>query len=312
MNTRKQENLRNMAQIPNIHNEEYFPYKEACMRYYLPIQPDSLVLDVGGGHDPVQWADLVIDKYPNDTYHRDGAEAKILKDKTIIADATRLPFKDKSFDFIFCKHVVEHMKDREQVTAILNELSRIGKFGLITSPSEICERILGWDFHVWFVNNKDGKILFRKKQTPLPPWGYLIRVTTSSESRNTREWSDLYNKFIPFFEMQYLWEDSIEFDFIEDDEMIFPYEDKKFCLDYVQNKRTVIPNWIEKKKDGIRRKLFLKKREKTKQERLKRAFATLICPSCRSEEMEKEKNKIICRNCSKEYQKNNGVWNLDF
>src|SRR6056300_959718 len=48
----------------------------------------------------------------------------------------RLPYKDKEFDFVYCRHVIE---DLWNPVNALKEISRITKAGYIETPSALCE-----------------------------------------------------------------------------------------------------------------------------------------------------------------------------
>jgi hypothetical protein len=53
-----------------------------------------------------------------------------------------LPFPDKSFDFIYCRHVLEDMYDP---FLLIREMSRVGKAGYVEMPSPIAELCRGID-----------------------------------------------------------------------------------------------------------------------------------------------------------------------
>ena len=87
----------------------------------LPIKPTDLVLDVGSGDNPHPAADVLLERYV-DGFHRFGG---LVADRPIIlADACKMPFPDKAFDFVIAFHVLEHINDPE---AFLRELMRVGK-----------------------------------------------------------------------------------------------------------------------------------------------------------------------------------------
>ena len=54
-------------------------------------------------------------------------------DDRVLASATRLPFKEKSFDSIICLNVVEHLPKKEGITA-LEELSLCSRQVIVTTP----------------------------------------------------------------------------------------------------------------------------------------------------------------------------------
>ena len=86
-----------------------------------------------------------------------------------------LPFPDKSFDFIYCRHVVE---DFVYPDLVLSEMNRVGKAGFIETPSPLVELTRGIDgcpqsekyrgyiHHKWLVWN-DGLALHLVEKAPI-------------------------------------------------------------------------------------------------------------------------------------------------
>jgi SAM-dependent methyltransferase len=130
----------------------------------LGIEPDHLVVDVGSGQDPHPRANVLCDKYVEDSTER-ASHAGLRADRPlIIADATNTPFPAKAFDFAFCAHLLEHMADP---AALLSELERIAGAGYIETPSKIYEKLYGWSFHRWFVSIEDERLVLEAKDRPI-------------------------------------------------------------------------------------------------------------------------------------------------
>lgn len=105
------------------------------------------VLDVGPGNEPFPLAQVVVEKYPDDDTHRawraegrrrsfDPGEREV-----IVADVCALPFTDKSFDYVWCSAVLEHV---EEPGKAVDELCRVGKSGALIVPhfaSELASQI---------------------------------------------------------------------------------------------------------------------------------------------------------------------------
>ncbi len=69
----------------------------------LPIKRDALVLDVGSGSNPHPAADVLLEKYVDITHRY----SPLVADRpTILADACKMPFKDKAFDYVIAFHVL--------------------------------------------------------------------------------------------------------------------------------------------------------------------------------------------------------------
>lgn len=91
------------------------------------------VLDVGPGHAPLPWATDTVDF----------VEVPGVRN-FIKCDLTRepLPFPDKTFDFVFCRHLLEDSWNPFPVCA---EMQRVGKAGYIETPSPVAEMCRGVD-----------------------------------------------------------------------------------------------------------------------------------------------------------------------
>ena len=98
------------------------------------IKPDDKVLEVGPGHAPFKRANEAVDFV-------DVPGLSIPLHKCDMG-SERLPFEDKSFDFVFCRHTLEDMYNPFN---LVKEMSRVGKAGYIETPSPIAELGRGVD-----------------------------------------------------------------------------------------------------------------------------------------------------------------------
>ena len=95
-----------------------------------------------------------------------------------------LPFKDKSFDLVLCFEVIEHL-DKANALYILNELKRIGKHVLVTTPPKFQPQTIlddnPWQIHKCVITKHDlqskgfkvrgtGPIRFFGKYIPIESW----------------------------------------------------------------------------------------------------------------------------------------------
>src|SRR3954447_8604716 len=100
------------------------------------IGPNDRVLDVGGGLRPLSRADVILDTNPMEELiepigagpQRFSRETWIVHD---VNDKRGLPFADQSFDFVFCSHLLEDVRDP---IFVCQELQRVGKRGYIETP----------------------------------------------------------------------------------------------------------------------------------------------------------------------------------
>lgn len=128
----------------------------------LPIRNSDLVLDVGSGSSPHPAADVLAERYI-DPKHR--YSAMVIDRPTVLADACKMPFRDKTFDFVIAFHVLEHISDP---SSFLNELQRIGKAGYIETPNAVFERLVPYDVHLLEIMNINDMLIINKKAAARP------------------------------------------------------------------------------------------------------------------------------------------------
>jgi hypothetical protein len=161
------------------------------------IAPDAKVLEIGPGSVPFKRANAYVDFVPID-----GLDNFFLLDP--ISQA--LPFEDKSFDFVYARHVLE---DSWNPFALCGEMSRVGKSGFIETPSPLAECARGVDggsppfrgyhHHRWIIWVAGKELRF---VTKYPFLEYLKFEEDSLEDalKTQRYWNT-----------HYLWEDRINF-----------------------------------------------------------------------------------------------------
>jgi SAM-dependent methyltransferase len=107
----------------------------------LYIPRDALVLDVGAGHNPCIRADVLLEKYVEDTsQHRCGRTVRPCGLPLVIGDALEMPFLDGVFDYAICRHVLEHVS---KPAVLAEECNRVSKRGYMEAPSPLIEIIHG-------------------------------------------------------------------------------------------------------------------------------------------------------------------------
>jgi ubiquinone/menaquinone biosynthesis C-methylase UbiE len=98
-------------------------------------------------------------------------DLKIPPGKNFIqADAENLPFKDKEVDFLFCRHVFEHIEHPE---IACKEIIRVAKRGYIQTPTRFWERMFTKPRgeHRWIVETEGEKLVFTPKTyDQVPGW----------------------------------------------------------------------------------------------------------------------------------------------
>lgn len=183
----------------------------------IALPNTARVLEIGGGQDPHPAADVIVEKFLDDNTHRmnhmgavtkstiqkftsDGITDVPFEPIIIQADVVDLPFEDKSFDFIICKDVLEHVLDIQQAA---REISRVGKAGLIDVPKLTSEWL--WpqcDMHVWTFT--DGLIAHRIAF--ISPFGNVMHEAFNEN----HEMQDAWCRSRHFFHCIKFWQDDVK------------------------------------------------------------------------------------------------------
>ncbi len=126
------------------------------------------VLDIGSGDRPHRDATHLLELHVSDDTER-GGPLKVLGKLLIQGNVEALPFRDKSFDYAYACHVLEHATDPGRACS---ELMRVARAGYIETPDPFYEQGYnypelerrGWPFHRWFVwVNEAGTLIFEPK-----------------------------------------------------------------------------------------------------------------------------------------------------
>ncbi len=113
----------------------YKPIPQIVERIAASIPEGATVLEVGPGGLPFPRATAFVDFVDVPAY----AKRPVFK---VDLTRERLPFEANSFDFVYCRHVLE---DSWNPFAICAEMSRVGKRGYIETPSPFAELCRGVD-----------------------------------------------------------------------------------------------------------------------------------------------------------------------
>lgn len=111
------------------------------------IRPGDRVLDIGNGGYPFRYATIVADRFVEKSPSRH--EGLVTGNKPFVqADIHELGFRDKTFDFIYCSHVLEVI---ENPLKACRELMRVGKRGYIETPILGKDGLFAWakDLQKW-------------------------------------------------------------------------------------------------------------------------------------------------------------------
>ena len=160
--------------------------------------PNWKVLDIGCGYTAHKKANIICDVQDLSEYYK-GRDFVKLEDKI-------LPFKDKEFDFVITSHVIEHVED---VNFFIKELQRISTKGYIELPTMLEDNLVfeNKNDHLWHMEFDDvnHQLLIRKRIQ------YLEPVLTVSVAKK------LARYFRQSLILELFWENSIEFNLMEND-----------------------------------------------------------------------------------------------
>jgi SAM-dependent methyltransferase len=232
----------------------------------LPIKSSDLVLDVGSGSNPHPAADVLLERYL-DPKHR--YTAMVIDRPTVLADACRMPFRDKAFDFVIAFHVLEHVPDP---AAFLRELQRVGKAGYIETPNAIFERLVPYDVHLLEIMNIKGKLLINKKSSAKPD-PFLNELDLIKHSG---KWNRFFYGNPKLFHVRYFWKDEINFEVLNPEVSSDWFEDPGTPA---QSEEAFVPGNGAK---GIRSRglAALRKWHRFKKRTVVHLFELLVCPEC--------------------------------
>jgi SAM-dependent methyltransferase len=128
----------------------------------MTIRNDDLVLEIGPGAYPHWRSDCLVDKFDNesctDVSQFGGLPQKTLGKPLFRMDGTTIPFKDKSFDYVICSHVLEHVHHSD-LPSFLAEIMRVGRRAYIEFPRTLYDFIYDFDVHLNLMDIVDGEII---------------------------------------------------------------------------------------------------------------------------------------------------------
>ena len=163
--------------------------------------PNWKVLDIGCGYGANNYATTISDIIDLSDHYKDKTFVKITEKK--------LPFKDKEFDFVISSHVAEHVED---ISYFLNELARVGKKGYIEVPTKLEDNLVFENkrAHIWHLVFDDvkNKLNISKKIQYIEP---VLTVST------IKKFNDYFRESLV---IELWWEDSIEFNIVENNPKI--------------------------------------------------------------------------------------------
>jgi SAM-dependent methyltransferase len=127
--------------------DDRFSYQQRYIGF--DIEPGQRVLDVGSGGYPFPYATVLTDRFVDNSPCR-REQLVTMNMPFVVSDARELPFRDKTFDFVYCSHVLECVQDP---LAACREIMRVGKRGYIETPTLGKDTLFAWarGLQMWHV-----------------------------------------------------------------------------------------------------------------------------------------------------------------
>ncbi len=269
----------------------------ALRKMSLPVNADALVLDVGSGGNPYPRSDVLLDRIEG-AEHRNG-DSMVIDRAAVFADATNMPFKDKSFDFVVASHILEHMSDP---AAFLHELQRVAKAGYIETPNALFERLAPFDIHCLEILEVDKTLrIFKKSKVVHDDFLGCHNMLDRGE-----DWGELMHQFPEMFHVRYFWNEEISF-VIENAEISCDWIENIYHGSTTDGKDEMYPTggrgwrgfglWVLNLFYAFRRNKRLKTFD---------LCSILRCPQCKGD-LTKNADKLACQACAVEYNMIGGV-----
>jgi SAM-dependent methyltransferase len=176
----------------------------------LSIRPGDRVLEIGSGARPHSRSNILVDRFPGTTPQREDQPLRRDARPLVLADGCQLPFRDKSFDYVICVHVLEHVQQPE---LLLREMQRVARAGYIETPTELFDFLFNVppypDVHLWYVNVVEGELVITRKHpgNSANRFAYLLD-NARREDPYFERWLE---KSPHLFTVQFEWQDHIPF-----------------------------------------------------------------------------------------------------
>lgn len=133
----------------------------------LNINSNDLVLEIGPGSKPYWRSNILVDKFDDGDKviggNFGGGKLQKKGKPFFKIDNNILPFKDNSFDFVICSHVLEHV-DYKDLDKLLSEIFRVSPKAYLEFPTPLYDIIYDFDAHTNLVDIVKNKVIFLPKE----------------------------------------------------------------------------------------------------------------------------------------------------
>lgn len=269
----------------------------ALRKATLPVNGAGLVLDVGAGGNPWPRSDVLLDRLTG-SEHRCG-ESMMIDRPAVFGDASKMPFKDKAFDFIVASHILEHMADPEK---FIKELQRVGKSGYIETPNAIFERLHPYHIHCLEIIENDGVLHIHKKLGPVED-SFLGTKNLLGEGS---PWGKYMHDSPHMFHVTYFWNNEIKYEISNPQVSAHWIEEINAHSESGETKDSYLTDESGWRAYGL---AILNRWHVYRRSRQLESFnllSILACPECGGDLLV-ENQLLGCINCKVVYPYNNGI-----
>jgi len=197
------------------------------------IKPSDRVLEIGPGSSPYPRSDILLerrfDSEINASAQRGFAPKVEYKQPVVYYDGGRFPFNDKEFDYVICSHVIEHVPI-EELDLFFTELQRVSSKGYIEFPNIFYELINYQSVHKWFMNYRDGVILFLDKT--IFTSNYIHKIYRESFYGKDDYLKQSFGRYKAFFFVGFEWFDVINYKIVKDYDTLVNQKDYDYWKQY--------------------------------------------------------------------------------
>jgi uncharacterized protein YbaR (Trm112 family)/SAM-dependent methyltransferase len=263
------------------------------------------VIDIGGGDGPFPRADVICEKFLGDDVERTNPLGHAGTRALVVGDLENLPFADKSFDFVFCSHILEHASDP---TRAINEITRIGKAGYIEVPSEYLEHAAtSRTSHLWTIlRDADGTLVFRQKPVPTPSQTvadvFEKRLWLKDPLYMAWHWKEFYS----LFNIGLIWKGTVPHRIERQPVLSDTFE--KGQIENIQTIRRALEKAAGQKKAGVRVAIKNMITRRLTNSRIQQEILSITaCPTCKGALRKEGADRLLCDKCRVTYPFINGV-----